>query len=80
MLQLGGAGDDDEEGVNVPGDDDNFSYVSAPASDYSVTTVGSDTLNNRSVEDVTAPTTTPAAEKQPPPVKAPELNKVHMTS
>lgn len=30
----------------VPGDDDRLSYVSAPASDYSVTTVGSDMLHS----------------------------------
>ena len=35
----------------VPGDDDQFSYVSAPASDYSVTTVGSDMLNNSRMSD-----------------------------
>jgi len=50
-LQLGGSGDETDEGVTVPGDDDQLSYVSAPASDYSVTTVGSDVLNNSRFSD-----------------------------
>ena len=50
-MQLGGGGDEEEEGVTVPGDDDQLSYVSAPASDYSVTTVGSDVLNNSRLSD-----------------------------
>jgi len=49
--QLGGGGEEDTEGVNIPGDDDQFSYVSAPASDYSVTTVGSEMLNNSRTSD-----------------------------
>jgi len=48
---LGGSPDDGEEGVTVPGDDDQLSYVSAPASDYSVTTVGSDMLNTSRFSD-----------------------------
>ncbi|XP_076812481.1 tight junction protein ZO-1-like isoform X3 [Clavelina lepadiformis] len=49
--KLGGSGEEMEEGVTVPGDDDQFSYVSAPASDYSVTTVGSDMLNSSRMSD-----------------------------
>ena len=51
MMQLGGGSDEADEGVTVPGDDDQLSYVSAPASDYSVTTVGSDILNNSRLSD-----------------------------
>ena len=62
-MQLGGTEEIEGEGINVPGDDDGFSYVSAPASDYSVTTAGSDFMNSstRSVEDVT--------QQLPPPVQ-----------
>nr|XP_026690396.1 tight junction protein ZO-2 isoform X2 [Ciona intestinalis] len=49
--KLGGGGEEDTEGVTVPGDDDQFSYVSAPASDYSVTTVGSEMLNSSRMSD-----------------------------
>lgn len=49
-LKLGPVGDADE-GVMVPGDDDQLSYVSAPASDYSVTTVGSDMLHTSRMSD-----------------------------
>ena len=46
MFQLGGSAEEDTEGMVIPGDDDRLSYVSAPASDYSVTTVGSEMLHS----------------------------------
>ncbi|XP_039261919.2 tight junction protein ZO-1-like isoform X2 [Styela clava] len=49
--KLGATAEEDTEGVLVPGDDDRLSYVSAPASDYSVTTVGSEMLHSTAEYD-----------------------------
>jgi len=55
--RLPGGEEIEADSAIIPDDDDKFSYVSAPASDYSVTTAGSDFLNStiRSEDDVTQP-------------------------